>query len=120
MGYLCNNCMKISLSRLPGFRFWLAFLLIINFLSAGYVSSAQSSCNGVTPNTVTNCATSEVAVGTQTELSYSYTWYLNGAVKKGPLAGSGGAVSFNFAVNGPGDAGLYTIEKTIDGVTTCA
>lgn len=81
-------------------------------------ANAQVSCG---PAFVQNvCLTSNAAIGTSTELNATYFWYKDGKPKKGPIAGDGGAVSFNFPINNIDDAGYYTIEKTKNGIVSCA
>lgn len=95
----------------------LLFCLSI-FFFVNSKSNAQVSCG---PAFVQNvCITTSTAIGTPTELNATYFWYKDGKPKKGPIAGDGGAVSFNFPINNIDDAGYYTIEKTKNGIVTCA
>ncbi len=87
----------------------------------GFSAKAQNACNNSSAFVNNICLESSVAVGTQTQVGELYTWYKDGAKKRGPLSGNGGAISYDFAVNSAPDAGLYTIEKSVDGgPATCA
>lgn len=93
----------------------IALLLLIN-----NIAGAQAICDTTGATVQPACATSDAFVGTQTTLGAFYTWAKDGRVKKGPVAGDGGAISLPFAINSAADAGYYTIEQNIDGIVTCA
>lgn len=96
-------------------------LLLIELLTLTFFcfhSNAQVTCGSAFVQNV--CITNNTAIGTPTELNASYIWYKDGKPKRGPIAGDGGAVSFNFPINSIDDVGFYTIEKTKNGVVTCA
>src|SRR5690606_2267203 len=43
-----------------------------------------------------------------------------GVKVRGPLSGNGNAISYNFRISTPEEAGIYTIERTdVAGITTC-
>ncbi len=86
-----------------------------------FSAKAQNACDNTSAFVNNICLESSVAVGAQTELAETFTWYKDGARKRGPLSGNGSAISYNFAVNRATDAGLYTIEKSVNGgPATCA
>ncbi|MBC7849948.1 MAG: hypothetical protein H7Y31_09430, partial [Chitinophagaceae bacterium] len=108
--------MTLFLPRITQIAKAISFVLV--FVCCSQHMLGQVTCS---PAFVVNiCPTAEAAVGTQTSLGATYNWFKDGKVKRGPIAGDGGAVSINFPINSIDDAGFYTIEQTVNGVTTCA